>query len=392
MSDIPRLVLNGVWKEFRLGEHHDTLRDLIPEITRSILRGARRRTKDTIWALQDVSFEVKPGQVLGIIGPNGAGKSTILKLVTGIMRPTRGCIDVGGRVGALIELAAGFHPDLTGRENVFLQGAVMGMSREEITKKFDEIVAFAEMESFIDTPVKRYSSGMNARLGFAIAASMDPDVLLVDEVLAVGDYAFQKKAHERMMEIVQRSVPVIVVSHQLERIASLCDSVILLSGGKIVRSGSALECIETYIGGEHLPGMGLSDCPIKVDEIQTADLEGLSCGASATFVLHCSVLSAALAQAAKVGIRIQSVPSEERLFATNNTACGVTVPTSGAFRLEIVLQLNVGPGLYRAQAAVWDARTRLEWDRGPSFMFQVEKESDGFGRVYLKPRMRILDQ
>src|SRR5439155_25060867 len=185
MAD-PMIAFDGVWKKFRRGEHHDSLRDLIPALARRL--GTRREPAldaDEFWVLRDVSFEVKPGQVLGIIGPNGAGKSTALKLLTRILKPTKGTARVHGRVGALIELAAGFHPDLTGRENIFLQGAIMGMRRDDIRRRFDEIIEFAGIPDFIDTPVKRYSSGMNARLGFAIAAHLDPEVLLIDEVLAV---------------------------------------------------------------------------------------------------------------------------------------------------------------------------------------------------------------
>jgi lipopolysaccharide transport system ATP-binding protein len=189
-----------IWKKFRRGVLHDSLRDLVPALSRGLLRGRRRGGlgEREFWALRDVSFEVRPGQALGIIGPNGAGKSTVLKLLTRILRPTAGCARVEGRVGALIEIAAGFHPDLSGRENVYLQGAMMGMRRREIARKFDAIVEFAELAPFIDTQVKRYSSGMNARLGFAIAAHLDPDVLIIDEVLAVGDYAFQRRAFGRI--------------------------------------------------------------------------------------------------------------------------------------------------------------------------------------------------
>src|SRR6266496_2268440 len=195
------IAFDGVWKKFRRGEHHDSLRDLIPALVRRFV--SKREIAldaDEFWVLRNVSFAVRPGQALGIIGPNGAGKSTALKLLTRILKPTRGTATVHGRVGALIELAAGFHPDLTGRENIFLQGAIMGMRRDDIRSRFDEIIEFAGIPDFIDTPVKRYSSGMNARLGFAIAAHLDPEVLLIDEVLAVGDYNFQQKCYARLEE------------------------------------------------------------------------------------------------------------------------------------------------------------------------------------------------
>ena len=193
-----------------------------------------------------MSFEVNAGEALGIIGPNGAGKSTILKLLTRILKPTGGHCEVRGRVGALIEVAAGFHPDLTGRENVFLQGAIMGMKRAEIARKFDEIVEFAGVGEFIDTPVKRYSSGMNARLGFAIAAHLDPDVLLIDEVLSVGDAAFQDRCVERMRELIERGIPLVFISHNLPAVLDLCTRAIVIDHGTVRFDGSPAAAIQEY--------------------------------------------------------------------------------------------------------------------------------------------------
>jgi homopolymeric O-antigen transport system ATP-binding protein len=246
----PRVVFDRVWKEFRRGERHDALRDVIPAAFRR-LRGQGREASDdrTFWALSDISFEVQAGQALGVIGRNGAGKSTLLKLLTRILKPTRGTCAVRGRAGALIEIAAGFHPDLTGRENVYLQGAIMGMRRSDIAVRFDEIVAFAGVERFIDTPVKRYSSGMNARLGFAIAAHLNPDVLLIDEVLSVGDMAFQEKCQAQMKRFRDEGVAIVFVSHHLPAIAQLCDRVLLLDGGKPVCLGSPSSVIAEYCGG-----------------------------------------------------------------------------------------------------------------------------------------------
>jgi len=246
----PGVEFHHVWKRFRRGELHDSLRDLVPAMARRLVGRApppdELRVGD-FWALKDVSFEIAPGQALGIIGPNGAGKSTVLKILTRILRPNRGSCAVRGRIGALIEVAAGFHPDLTGRENVFLQGAIMGMSAADTLRKFDEIVEFSGIADFIDTPVKRYSSGMNARLGFSIAVHLDPDVLVIDEVLEVGDYSFQHRAFGRIRELVRRDIPVIVVSHQLDRIAELCTDAILLSRGEVVRQGKAADCIAAYV-------------------------------------------------------------------------------------------------------------------------------------------------
>jgi lipopolysaccharide transport system ATP-binding protein len=202
---------------------------------------------EEFWALKDVSFEVRPGETLGIIGRNGAGKSTTLKLLTRILKPTLGRSEVRGRVGALIELAAGFHPDLTGRENVFLQGAIMGMRRHEIQRRFDEIVEFSGVGEFIDTQVKRYSSGMQARLGFSVAAHLDPDVLLIDEVLAVGDLSFQQKCYERLQEFRRSNLAIAFVSHNMQAISMLCDRVLYLRPGGPPQSGSVDEMVTAYV-------------------------------------------------------------------------------------------------------------------------------------------------
>jgi lipopolysaccharide transport system ATP-binding protein len=245
------VVFDGVWKKFRRGERHDSLKDLIPATIGKVFGGHGRPTPSELnarefWAVHDVSFQVQPGEALGIIGPNGAGKSTILKLLTRILRPTLGRCAVTGRVGALIEVAAGFHPDLTGRENVFLQGAIMGMKRTEIAVKFDEIVEFAGVRDFIDTQVKRYSSGMNARLGFAIAAHLDPDVLLIDEVLSVGDAVFQDKCVERMRELIKRGIPLVFISHNLPAILDLCTRAIVIDHGTMQFDGSPAAAIQQY--------------------------------------------------------------------------------------------------------------------------------------------------
>jgi lipopolysaccharide transport system ATP-binding protein len=243
------VVVEGVWKKFRLGQRHDSLRDLVPA---TLSRLFRRRPESELeesefWALKDVSFAAAPGEALGIIGPNGAGKSTALKLLTRILRPTRGTCRITGRVGALIEVAAGFHPELTGRENVYLQGAIMGMKRGYIATRFDEIVAFAGVEKFVDTQIKRYSSGMQARLGFAIAAHMSPDVLLVDEVLSVGDISFQARCMERMQQHIRDGVTVVFVSHNLQAVAALCKRAVVLGAGTLQFDGPVEGAIDAYL-------------------------------------------------------------------------------------------------------------------------------------------------
>src|SRR5438309_4469643 len=211
---------------------HDDLIGLPKGLLSRVSRNGRS-TSEIFWALKNISFDVKQGEVVGIIGRNGAGKSTLLKILNRITEPTSGGADIYGRVGALLEVGTGFHPELTGRENVFLNGAILGMSRAEIRKKFDEIVAFAEIEQFLDTPVKRYSSGMYVRLAFAVAAHLDPEILLVDEVLAVGDAEFQKKCLGKIEEVAQGGRTVLFVSHNLNAVEQLCHAALLLEGGRV---------------------------------------------------------------------------------------------------------------------------------------------------------------
>lgn len=204
-------------------------------------------SEDTIWAIKDISFKVQPGEVVGIIGRNGAGKSTILKILSRITEPTTGDVKIYGRVASLLEVGTGFHPELTGRENVFLNGAILGMRKWEIKKKFDEIVNFAEIEKFLDTPVKRYSSGMRVRLAFAVAAHLEPEVLLVDEVLAVGDAVFQQKCIGKMQSVAGEGRTVIFISHNMHAIERLCNRAILLVDGKIAQSGSVNQVVDSYL-------------------------------------------------------------------------------------------------------------------------------------------------
>ena len=213
------------------------------------IENAREKSEDSqyVWALQDINFEVKKGEVLGIIGKNGAGKSTLLKILSKVTSPTKGCIKINGRVASLLEVGTGFHPELTGRENIFLNGAILGMTKTEIESKFDEIVSFSGVEKYIDTPVKRYSSGMYVRLAFAVAAHLEPEILIVDEVLAVGDAEFQKKCLGKMKDVAGQGRTVIFVSHNLVAVKSLCTAGILMHRGKLAFSGSADETVEYYL-------------------------------------------------------------------------------------------------------------------------------------------------
>jgi lipopolysaccharide transport system ATP-binding protein len=246
----PAVRAHGVAKRYRLGtmERYPTLREVLAApFRRSRATPAPPRAGETLWALRDVAFEVQPGEVLGIIGRNGAGKSTLLKILSRITEPTAGVIELRGRVGSLLEVGTGFHPELTGRENVFLNGAILGMRRAEIARQFDAIIAFAETERFVDTPVKYYSSGMYMRLAFAVAAHLEPEILIVDEVLAVGDAAFQRKCLGRMDQVAYGGRTVLFVSHNLDAIRRLCRRTLLLHQGTVEALGPTPDVLARYL-------------------------------------------------------------------------------------------------------------------------------------------------
>src|SRR5271154_2353357 len=235
----------GLGKRYRVGqrERYVALRDVI---TRVFTAPFRRRRPDHLWALRDICFDVQQGEVVGLIGRNGSGKTTLLKLLSRITRPTTGFAEIRGRVGSLLEVGTGFHPELTGRENIYLSGAILGMSRSEIDRKMDAIVAFAEVERFLTSPLKFYSTGMQMRLAFAVAAHLEPEILLVDEVLAVGDLEFQKKCLGKMQEVSRSGRTIVFVSHQINQIRRLCERVLWIDAGRIRQSGPAGEVIAAY--------------------------------------------------------------------------------------------------------------------------------------------------
>jgi lipopolysaccharide transport system ATP-binding protein len=261
MADDIVIRAEGLGKKYVIGhqaqrERYVALRDVVARGARSALRkaaqmakgriGVRGDTAEEFWALKDVSFEVKRGEVLGVIGRNGAGKSTLLKILSRITEPTAGRVTIKGRVSSLLEVGTGFHPELTGRENIYLNGAILGMTRAEIKRKFDEIVAFAEVEKFLDTPVKRYSSGMYVRLAFAVAAHLEPEILVIDEVLAVGDIEFQKKCLGKMRRVAEAGRTVLFVSHQLGMVIRLCTEAMILDRGTLAYRSTASQAIEHY--------------------------------------------------------------------------------------------------------------------------------------------------
>jgi ABC-type polysaccharide/polyol phosphate transport system ATPase subunit len=379
-----------VWKKFRRGEFHDSLRDMVPALA-SRLFGPRREALEQreFWAVQDVSFSVRPGEALGIIGPNGAGKSTILKLLTRILRPTRGRCGIRGRVGTLIEIAAGFHQDLTGAENIFLQGCIMGMTRPEIAARFDDIVAFSELADFIDTPVKRYSSGMNARLGFAIAAHMSPDVLIVDEVLAVGDWRFQRKAYDRIGEMVRRGLPVVVVSHQLDRIASLCTQCLLLDRGRVIKRGRPDECIAQYITtGTEAQHDTAVDLPFRVTSVDIEPKAALRSGDWLTVRLRGEV-PASTGPENRLGVRVRSLQNAQIVFSLDLTSHDPSLSEPGTFDATVELQMNTGKGYFSIETPVWNTQERRELGQGPQALTCVDVA--GFnGGTNLHPRVHVV--
>jgi lipopolysaccharide transport system ATP-binding protein len=263
------VVLDDVSKRYFLGA-----RGGLRHLGRELLH---RRNREELWALRDVSFELETGRSLALVGPNGAGKSTLLKLISRVTKPTSGLVRVQGRLASLIEVGAGFHAELTGRENIFLNGAILGMSRREITRRLDDIVDFAELERFIDTPVKRYSSGMFARLGFSVAVHTDPEILLIDEVLAVGDARFRRRSYERVQQLTREHRTVVVVSHQMSMVRRICERGIMLEGGRVTFSGTAEETARFYENSNSLYSTlrdDFGDSGIELDLLDVLPVNG----------------------------------------------------------------------------------------------------------------------
>ena len=276
MSSEPAIRVEGLGKEYRIGGRQEMergVREVLAEILTSPLRKASRLLRgdasgaanlsERFWALRDLSFSVQPGEVLGIIGRNGAGKSTLLKLLSRITDPSEGRAEIRGRVGSLLEVGTGFHPELTGRENTYLNGAILGMGRREIDAKFDGIVEFAELDRFIDTPVKHYSSGMYTRLAFSVAAHLEPEILLIDEVLAVGDASFQRKCLNKMSGVAREGRTVLFVSHNMAAVQSLCPRTLVLAGGRCIFDGATEEAMEHYLNRPGKTGSAIDLAPYR---------------------------------------------------------------------------------------------------------------------------------
>jgi ABC-type polysaccharide/polyol phosphate transport system ATPase subunit len=385
------LKLNHVFKRFRRGERYDSLRDLIPSLVKRAVRRDRERAlaPEEFWVLNDVSFELEKGETLGIIGHNGAGKSTMLKHLSGIMEPTRGSIEVNGRLSALIEVGAGFHPDLTGRENVFLNGVILGMTRAEVRRKFDEIVDFAGLEEFIDTPVKRYSSGMFARLGFSVAAHLEPDILVIDEVLSVGDFAFQRKGIEKMRAIAKSGATVIFVSHNLQAVAEFCSRGILLERGRILLDGPTDQVIRRYLDTGMNQVERAAHGPARILGATISGADGEAGMFRAGNKARISVTLEALAAVEKVAVIIQLFNADYYdVFHTSSQRLGhppLSLAASQKAECEIDVDLHLGSGTYYLGVYLYRYDIQQQYDHvfpATSFVVTTDRDSQGAANLY----------
>ncbi len=359
----PAIRIANLGKEFpfdRVKNSYPTFRAAVGDGVNRVLRRKRRpRDPRRFWALRDVSFDVQEGEVVGIIGNNGAGKSTLLKILSRITAPTTGSIEARGRVGALLEVGTGFHAELTGRENVYLNGAILGMKKAEIDRKFDEIVAFSELEQFLDTPVKHYSSGMQVRLAFAVAAHLEPEILIIDEVLAVGDAAFQKKCLGKMQTVSRQGRTVLFVSHNLGAVRSLCSRGIILQHGVVTADAPVAKAVATYLATleaassydvlERTDRQGKGDARItRIDVSSADDAPGtLTTGRPARFVIHVSAVVAGMSCSIDV-----FDPLGQQITYFNSALSGVAGDSDGPTFVCDVEELLLVPNRYRIDVAL----------------------------------------
>ena len=388
----PAIRFDSVSKRFRRGERFDSLRDLVPSLARRLTGRQRPEASREFWALNDISFEVQPGEAVGIIGHNGAGKSTMLKHLAGIMRPTSGRIDVYGRLAALIEIGAGFHDDLTGRENVFLNGVILGMTRAEVARKFDQIVDFAGLAPFIDTPVKHYSSGMYARLGFAVAAHLDPDILVIDEVLSVGDFVFQQKSLNKMRSVAKSGATVLFVSHNLKAVSDLCARTLLLDAGAVVCDGPTPAVIETYLNRERARLERRHSGEVKIVSVDVRSPAGPALhfrpGAKAWVDVH----FAAAQDCERVAV-VLSILGEglDEIFNTSSERLGLApmdLRAGEARSVSFQLDMHLAPGTFHVAAYLYRYDVQKEYDCAlPAATFFVESDTDVRGYANLYPRV-----
>ena len=389
----PAIAVDGVSKKFRVFHERNQ------SLKASVMRGRRARYED-FWALRDVSFEVEQGETFGIIGHNGSGKSTMLKCLAKILRPDAGRIALTGSMSALLELGAGFHPELSGRENVYLNAAILGLSRREVEKRFDGIVEFAGLEQFIDTPVKTYSSGMFVRLGFAVAINVEPDVLLIDEVLAVGDESFQRKCNEKILDFRDQGRTIILVSHGVGQLRSLCSQIVWLDHGRVRQMGTGPAVVDAYIAEAHAgrvvgngEGIRWGSGEIRVDKVELLDAGGhpvlaVHTGAPVTirlyFVAEQSVVEPVF------GIAISRVDGIN-LTSPDTLDAGIVPPTvSGEGYIDIHLPaMSILEGTYDLSIGVGDTGELITYDHWEKALrFDVERGEpfERRGLVTLHPR------
>ncbi len=394
MSDVT-LQMEHVYKKFRKGEVYNTLRDLIPALTGRMFRQQELRASDKreFWALQDLSFEVRKGEAFGIIGQNGAGKSTALKILSRIMKPSKGRLLVHGRLCALIEVTAGFHPDLTGRENIFLNGTILGMTKREIQSKLDQIIAFSGIEEFIDTPVKRYSSGMFARLGFSVAAHVDPEVMLVDEVLSVGDYAFQNKCVQRMKEVVSSGTTVVFVSHNLKTVAEFCDRCLFLDRGRTVMTGPSVEVVSAYLGrnGNSSTPNGSSKL-VTISRVMVRNENGECTRFQSGQKTWIDITITAHAACRNLSVSIYINDDQGRsVFDTSTERLGhgnFALGEGDVYTCTFELNLNMTSGIFHPNVLVYSYHTQTEYDRwAPAATIYVNCDEDVRGTVNCFPKV-----
>ncbi|HUQ89171.1 MAG TPA: ABC transporter ATP-binding protein [Vicinamibacterales bacterium] len=399
MSDV-MIECQSVWKKFSRRERHDTLRDLLPSLTRKMLSGRAKSelAAEEFWAVEDVSFSVVRGEAVAVIGRNGAGKSTLLKILNRILRPTRGTCQVRGRTGALIELASGFHPDLTGRENIFLQAAIMRMSRTEAQSKLDSIVDFAGVADFVDVPVKRYSSGMNARLGFSIAAHLEPDVLIIDEVLSVGDMAFQRRCIERMQEFKASGVAILFVSHDLAAVARLCDRTLLLNRS-LIAAGPTADIVRLYAAsGSHNETAAGADAALTIDGASYvgAATRSVAVAPGTPLTLRVSYSVHQPTRDLTFGLVLRKTDDQFVVYDANFTdeELGITAMTPGArFEIDFQLWAHLLRGHYDFECHVLHAPTqRFICRAGPLCAIVIEETRTfaGVADLNVTPSVRRL--
>lgn len=393
MSDVA-LRMEHVYKKFRKGEVYDSLRDLVPALTGRMFQQQELAENDSreFWALQDVSYEVRRGEAFAILGPNGAGKSTMLKLLSRIMKPTSGSLHVFGRVSALIELAAGFHQDLTGRENVYLYGTILGMRKQEINSKFEEIVEFSGLAEFIDTPIKRYSSGMYARLGFAVAAHVNPDVLLVDEVLSVGDALFQRKCVEHMRTIIRNGATVLFVSHNLKTVAEFCSRTLLLDHGRTVAMGPTPQVINEYMTLLQQHREVDQSRPVRISRVTVRDAQGPCHRFQSGQKAWLDVEVSAQGPCSKLAVVVYFLDEKYSvLFGTSTERLGhgsVSLAPGDILRCTFEVQLNLGRGIFYPSVDLrrYDNQHLYDsWEAAETIY--VWSKEDINGPVYCCPRV-----